>query len=598
VARAAVERRHADKRSLSPLENFAVGWLVPSDRCKTAYWKIDEKTGEHAIRINPIAYDTITRQADPAAPLRGKRKSHPLFYTRVFDHERAHSLYTTRELKKLADRLKAAEIPWLLCNLFEDVRIEHKWVKLGNGKFSWTSWDSSLDISTPTGMLYALKCHCAGRRRTGAAWGKLVGEYRKAHGGEIPEHYGKVIRYYSRIVSSLITEDLIPILKDWMKDFPPDEKGNSPEKGEELGGGGGDLEEASEQSETNEGEGGPDPEGESDKKVDGSTFDRDGSPDPTGDDPTHTEGSFVGGFDIKPTDSKLVQFEKTQANRLAALLTRAFKVPGNNTCNGPTPSKKLNVRGLAKGDFRNPYRVSRQSGIAKKPHISLLVDCSGSMGAAYCGITPADVTAFNALEDSAGYPTGRYIRTLSEGYTLGKGKEFRNVMRRDGTTTEPKARVNATLADVGGRIMARALHLLAKKGSITAVVYACRRGGVSHRIELPARNDHSFSVLYADSGSEGIGDALNPAGGEGSHFKEIASRGKLVFTWTEGCITDEPINRAVLRARGLYTVGLMASLCNQGDELAEHFDASICRSSIFGVASELVKVLRAGTSSR
>ena len=602
-----ISARHAESRALTPKDNFAVGWLVPTDPCQTAYWKIDEKTGDNQIRLNPQVYAVLTKQSDPLSPFAGRKVRFQALFDAVYDHERAHSVYTTRNLKGLADKLRAEKIPWRLCNLFEDCRIEHRWCSDHHTSFKWTTWEPAglVRVDSPAALLYAFKVlrsdEYARYKKAPRAFLRRVDR----------KYYYAVRNFHDRIIGAASTEDLIPILKDWLKMFPPDKSGNTPENDEDLGGGGGDLADAidnssdSGSSPTDGGDSGDASEGK------GSIRDQDdelGAPE-SDDTESRRDGSFrtgratsgVGGFEPEKSDTASDIQEKTLAARLAAYMAKAFKIAGNSPVNGPTPSKRLNTRGLIRNDWRNPYRVMRQTEHAKTPHVSLVVDCSGSMGWAYGGITPDDVKVIAGSED-IGYPPDHRTDREVAGFAkppqiLPRGRVNNTSYTRmvDGRELAP----NAIDCDRGGRVFARALHLLARKGIITATVYCSRQGGVSHRIELPAKRDRDFGFIFGDSGQEGLAKTLSPTAPAGrSAFKEIAAKSKVVLIWTEGDVTDDPIDRAPLRARGVFTVGLLATLANRQKDIARHFDAAICRTSLFGVASDLAKLLKSGACDR
>lgn len=631
--RAAIAARHAASRAVTPTESFAVGWLVPTDRCPTAYWKFDDKTGNHQIRINPLVYANITRQTDPTSPLYGRKVKFGQLFESVYDHERAHSKYSTRDLKGLGAKLRAEKIPWRLCNLFEDCRIERLWCYNEGVAFGWTAWDKKLDGSTPVGLLYALKVLGSNiHARLTPTRSKDVRAFRsfRRKWGKRGSHLSIVEHYYVRITSASTTEELIPILKDWLKTFPPTEEGNSPSEDSEIGGGGGDLGDAidgaseggSSENPDSGGSGGSireqnddgsfgSPSGEDGSKAPRESAEGEDTEQQFGEDGKpvkgsgeHGEGTYVGGFAPDPKDTPEQKHHKALATRLAAYLARAFKLPGDSTCNGPTPSKKLNVRGLIKNDFRNPYRVTRLSARAKVPSVSLVIDCSGSMNGygTAGGITPDDVRAISKSDEIAYPADSRTDADIADFATPPR------IQRRGPVNTGPvtadvhgisgavhkSVAPNALVSDNAGRVLALALHLLAKRGLLSGNVYLSRRGGVSRRFALGTRDEKAFDYIYGDSDSEGLASTFSVKRGPRSALAEIVANSKVALVWTDGCITDGPIDRTPIRARGVVTVGLLSTLENRQRDIARHFDSAICRTSLFGVAADLVKLLRSG----
>ena len=225
--------------------------------------------------------------------------------------------------------------------------------------------------------------------------------------------------------------------------------------------------------------------------------------------------------------------------RLAGMLDNAFRAPGPVKSPRSAPSKRLNVRGLMRGDWSRPF-IGPKHGEKGKPHVSLIVDCSGST---------AGASAF----------------------------------------VDRERRLPMINVDAGGRILIRALSSLARKNKITGTVYATAQGGLHKRIDLPLKSPYELASVRGFSSSEGIGDVLQP-----SHkvFKEIASKGKLVVCYTDGCITDTPVNQAALKERGLYTLGVCCSDQDTTDYMKQHFACSLIRESLWGLADALVRQLR------
>ena len=686
--RLAIAEHHASTNKKHPSARFAQGWLTPRDKCKTAYWTYDPKTKTEQIRLNPASYAHFTRQTDPDAPLFGVKQEFDGFFRALYNHERAHSVFTSKELVKFPALIKAAGIPWRLANLFEDCRVEGLWVGLTETLFGWTTWGEDYNLQTPTGLLLAFKTAYSGVTVEELEPASLAASSRAAHfprtayrdllyreraivenindaviegaaflepGQLLYDKVAKVFAFYRRIRAAKSTEELLPILKDWVIAFPPEGKGeegggegeesegNTPSDDSELGAGGGDLADAIDEAVTKEYEDG-NPETEGEPKADGTADTGNGedtSRPPTSirdeDGEVDREGAFTyghkkgygvrdgSGFTPSATGRVEENQEKRLAAKLASYLARAFKEEGAAVRNGPTPSKKLNIRGLIRGDINNPYKVKRNAVEAERPHISIIFDCSGSMASGYGGISPEDVSSFARFQSHAGYPEKNkannrslisvlnipHARLLNDASKAkvpvdaryGVVRGFRcsglnlsseTVEDYDGTPLYP----NAIHADRAGRVLARALDILAKKGILTATVYASAAGGLIGKFNLPQKDNRKFRILRGFSGEEGLSETLSPTKGSRSAFAEITKTSRLVLVWTDGNITDGPLQRGPLRQRGLYTVGLLASLENNTAALDKHFDASICRSSLFATASALVKLIKSGATKK
>lgn len=531
-----VENHHIRYRTAGTLpEAYSLGWLRASHSCKTGCWSFNTTTGKHEINISPLAYNTIV----DGTVNKGKRIQVPALFRNVYEHEAAHSLWSDKDLKAFAAVLKAEGIPWRLCNLFEDCRIERRWFQ-GPRKyrsFGWTKWmpqpePADFGKISATKLLYCLKNDGGSKRRAVS-----MPCYR--HFMSLP-FFRRVYDYYFRIIHCREMKDLVPILKEWMKEFPA--TGDDTIEGE-GGLGTGDLKDsiaasggiASPVKAAN-----PTGNGASPDKRSAEGEKPDGSPDSE-----HPGYGVVHGETGTPETSVADasnRHERAEANygiRLAGMLANAFKSSGLVKAPRSAPSKRLNVRGLLRGDWSRPF-IGARHGSNGKPHVSLIVDCSGSTAGAHA-----------------------YV--------------------------DRERRLAPIRVDAGGRILVRAISTLVRRGKITATVYATAQGGLHRKIELPIKTAYQVSELRGFSSSEGIGDVLQP-----SHevFKEIASRGKLVVCYTDGCITDTPINQAALKERGLYTLGVCCSKEDTTEEMKRHFAGSLIRESLWGLADALVRQLK------
>lgn len=531
-----VENHHIGFRTTGTLpEAYSLGWLTTRHPCKTGCWSYNATTGKHEISMSPLAYNSIV----DGTPNKGKRIQVPALFRNVYEHEAAHSLWSDKDLKSFAAVLKAEGIPWRLCNLFEDCRIERRWF-CGPRKyrsFGWTKWMPQPDTAdfgkiSATKLLFCFKNDGGSKR-------KALSNDCYRHFMSLP-FFRRVYDYYFRIIHCREMKDLLPILREWMKEFPATGDDTIEEDGglgtgdlkDSIVASGGGTKEVKAKDKTGNG---ASPEkrklttGEKPDESDSSASDygavhgEAGTPETSVADPAN------------PREREEVKY----GIRLAGMLTNAFKAPGLLTAPRSAPSKRLNVRGLIRGDWSRPF-IGAKHGAKGKPHVSLLVDCSGSTAGAHA-----------------------YV--------------------------DRERRLPAIRVDAGGRILVRALSTLARRGKITATVYATGAGGLRRRIELPLKSPFEVSQLCGCSSSEGIGDVLQPTH---AVFKEIASRGKLVVCYTDGCITDTPVNQAALKERGLYTLGICCSAEDTTDEMKKHFAGSMIRESLWGLADALVRQLR------
>lgn len=539
--RGQVEDRHIALRSGGRIvdSSYEVSVLPESHACKTGCWTFDTVENKHRIMISPMAYDTIATPSLGA----GVRKDVAGLFKGVYEHEAAHSKFTTKDLKGLNEKLRAEKIPWRLFNLFEDVRIEHLWSRYIK-KFGWMKWESfPMDVSkiTPSALLYWCKTTPHGR------YGRLPQKFH-VHFRVLP-FYSKVVDYYYKILGRHTSEELIPLIKAWLVDFPK----TSDDSIEAVGGlGTGDLKDAmaiagETVSDVKQGDRGPKSEGKPEeefKSAEGESGTLKAEVGPGG------GLGVASGLDSELHDTELPR-SKTEAKevrwavQLARMLDTAFKGTGLTKAPTARPSKKLNLRAILRKCYDLPY-IGKVIGNRGAPHISLLIDCSGSMRSAPCYID----------------------------------RDRRHSIR----------------SDDAGRILLRALSILARKGRITGEVYLCASGGVNWRGTLPLRNQIDFTRFVGFSSSEGFGMALRPdrVGRAQNCFREV-SRHKLAICYTDGCITDRKPDRVALRERGVHTLGVCCGASDRTTQLKEHFDTPISRESLWGLADALVRFLRGST---
>jgi len=560
-----VDTHHITLRTKGTLpDKYDLAWYrgVKSESCNTGCWRYDDVTGRHVIRMSPLAYDTIVTD-------KTKRVQVPELFRNVYEHEAAHSLYTTRDLKGFGEKLKAEKIPWRLFNLFEDCRIEQEWIRRQRRfkAFNWLRWDKHpepLDLPrvSATMLLYRFKVNGIKNSRSRI---RLPREMPDTF-GKLP-FYPKVQAYFWEIIQTKTSDDLIPIMIRWLKDFPSTGDDTIEEEG---GLGTGDVSEAIKEATGKA----PTNVVASDKKGNGASAETRGEKMGSGEGGKSAgeesgkaiEGGGGEGYgavaeiESKPFAGETPPIEPAEleefmlAHRLAGMLDTAFRSKGDGRETTSNPSKKLNVRGILRGDWLRPY-IGKAPSERGKPHISLVFDCSGSMS---------------------------------------------NLAYID------RERTKSSRADTAGRVLLRALNVLAKKGRITGIAYASSAGGVRERVVLPVKDTTVFKKFHGWSDHEGIGYTLDPKSKQydpreagllstahhRSAFNEIVSKSRLCLVYTDGAITDLPVKREPLKARGLYTLGVCCAAADRTSALRKHFDGFVSRESLWGVADALVRQLK------
>jgi hypothetical protein len=146
------------------------------------------------------------------------------FVTSLIDHECSHGLFSTRDLGAIAKKLEDDKIPFRLFNLLEDARIEH----LGRAAGLSYGWDAvgcerERAVITPAGLLFALVSSEASAAAdplkhglNGVIW---CGSSHLPDGREV---LPLVVEFYGRICAAATTEEVVPILMEWVATFGMD----------------------------------------------------------------------------------------------------------------------------------------------------------------------------------------------------------------------------------------------------------------------------------------------------------------------------------------------------------------------------------------
>lgn len=189
------------------------------NKCETAYWTLENHNGRdvHKIGIGIKLFDMIKH------PVCKSFKLCSDFVLNVFRHEIGHALFTTRD-KSFPQILANEGIPFGLFNLFEDCRIEYNLtLKFPQyGKFFWYKFIDLLKPKTPSESLLDMKNKEAGIRIQNSKGNSYI-RYCLApsHAKKLSvSKYRKLIStFYADIINAKTSEDLIPLLKEWINFF-------------------------------------------------------------------------------------------------------------------------------------------------------------------------------------------------------------------------------------------------------------------------------------------------------------------------------------------------------------------------------------------
>ena len=137
-----------------------------------------------------------------------------------------------------------------------------------------------------------------------------------------------------------------------------------------------------------------------------------------------------------------------------------------------------------------------------------------------------------------------------------------------------------------GRVLIGALSTLAREGKIEGHVILAVGHGRYHwqRFRLPMSLE-SIGKIEAFGGAEGLEYALRENAG-------VLRGADFVCVYTDGCITDRPIQKDWLHQRGIHTTGLYVGDERYLSELLKYFDRALIRADIETLAGAMLTLRR------
>lgn len=149
-------------------------------------------------------------------------------------HEYGHALFTTRDFKKLSEMLKTIEVPMLLWNLFEDIRMEHLLREKFKLKLNHIQYFKPEAFGYKHGTVDSLLLLCKGVEGSQFVTPNMIEEFvynfieLNCEDDQVEdicsdiayEQANRVINYYyKKIIECETSEDLIPLLQQWKEEF-------------------------------------------------------------------------------------------------------------------------------------------------------------------------------------------------------------------------------------------------------------------------------------------------------------------------------------------------------------------------------------------
>jgi hypothetical protein len=316
----------------------------------TACWYFNRKFKKHFIYFGDKAMDMVVKKS---------KLGTEYFVKTLLHHEMAHACFTSRDHKGLQAWLKENGVPFTLYNLFEDARIEYLWrVKTGR-EFKSDEFINIPDINKDSNAntMFFVYLRKDGKHRSRLAKMKRVREY------------------YERIVDCATSEDMRPIMLEWMKEFPETKEelddlksqgflDDDLEDNSELEDGGAKAQKLDENSEDIAGE-------KSEYKDEFSERDE-------------VEELSNIDYDYSTADTACIynkgreyEFNKDLGNKLLPIMEKIFKSKKRKICQS-NPTNRVNIRNYMNSRFDKMYRKKAVEAKAKMK-INLIIDCSGSM---------------------------------------------------------------------------------------------------------------------------------------------------------------------------------------------------------------------------
>jgi hypothetical protein len=323
-------------------------------------------------------------------------------------HELGHGLYTQKDAKGVINQAKCMGVSKGLLNLAEDVRIENLFRDFTERSFDWSSLHVHKCTGSPESLLLYIK-HLEG------AWPIVE--------PQVVPVLNLINDFYLRFQACATTEDLIPILVEWNDIFKLDENEDesqdneqndfSDELNESIKGSkqcepiylepindlGGDFERIDKDSYTI-----ADTQAEENLKQSKS---KPGHELDTDNKNVFAEINKNAEFYLKapePIDLKAVQ-------TLTKQCAGAFKTHSAYESTS-RPSKRLNIRGIIRGEDEKMYRA-KQSKSKSKLKTNLIIDCSGSMRGEPIESARTIIAIFSNLAKQ-GYIQGNVILTRGD----------------------------------------------------------------------------------------------------------------------------------------------------------------------------------------
>ncbi|GBG14366.1 filamentous hemagglutinin [Novimethylophilus kurashikiensis] len=494
-------------------------------------------------------------------------------------HEREHARQTTQDMKQVNRDLAALEIPFQLFNLFEDSRIEHFSREWLNAKFDWMVFEDIAPANNPYNMY--LRCIQLEGERDDAALDDET-PFDKDGTRTIGHVADSVMSYYHRACKCTTSEQLYPIIKEFLEEFKDDMPPLPPPPG---GSGGGGAPGSGSDPGKGKGEGKPGEDEESaGGKGEGESEEDEynGAGERAGDLSLAAEAADKGDEFFTEFESGIEVVGGTDPEGKAADAKAKAAVKGDRT-----PSDKDVGKSHGQG-IPESIIPDGEGGRGKVEHF--LTSKAGEIDPAYQkrvdNLTAMLMQMFKshtlpaALETPGRRMSGRHlahgeIRHIHKRVFGGKGKRKYSVIYDCSGSMSGRP-------DREGKLFLLAMNNLAKRGFLEgSLILSGFVGGRPSWISYPFPvKDEIIMRIHPHHSAEGLQTALE------HNLPKIQGMDD-VFVYTDANICDTPINRGLFAKRRVWPVGLYVGKEEMASIMEEHFPQNIIRDTI----EELVKVM-------
>lgn len=501
-------------------------------------------------------------------------------------HEREHARQTTQDLKTVNKDLRVLGIPFIYFNLFEDARIEHRSREELGSKFNWLALEDMGPLNNPFNIF--LRCIKMEGAPDLAAYSDESAYKPRPH--LTVGHIAKsVANYYQRACACTTSEQLYPIIVEFLAEFrddmPPEKPNPSKDSGNSDEQSAGDSSDSSDSGRSkSKSDKSSKPKDKADDSADTSDTaaddaDEDSPGEQAGDLSTAAEAAEKGDefFEDFESDTEVVggtdaEGKKAEAKAKAATSSKVSE-KGMRAKGVPDSIGEVESGGMAKeSDF-----LAKGAGALDDTYKKRVEDLTALLMRMFKTHTLSQATeSLGGHRISSRHIARGELRFIQRKVYGGKGKRKYSIVYDCSGSMSGQP-------DREGKLFLLALNNLAKRGYLEGNLILSgwvrnKPGWLSY--QFPVKDDIILRISTHHS-SEGLQAAL------ADNLKKITAQDD-VFIYTDAQICDTPIKRELFAAKRVWPVGLYVGDESDASEMARHFPQNIIRNSIEEIAQVLL----------